>query len=57
MSTFDKSLTFEVMVDRINGQGTRCTKMGADKLAENHPNGPKFIFPNCLPKPKSLGIR
>ena len=29
------------------------TKMGADKLAENTP---KFICPNCLPKPKILGI-
>ena len=26
--------------------------MGADKLAENTPNAPKFICPNCLPKPK-----
>ena len=33
------------------------TKMGADKLAENTPNAPKFIGPNCLPKPKSLGFR
>ena len=27
---------------------------GADKLAEN---APRFIFQNCLPKPKSLGIQ
>ena len=33
------------------------TKMGADKAAENTPNAPKFICPNCLPKPKSLGFR
>ena len=28
--------------------------MGADKLAENTPNAPKFICPICLPKTKSL---
>ena len=27
---------------------------GADKLAENTPNDPEFICPNCLPEPKSL---
>ena len=37
-----------------NGQGTHSTKMGADKLTESTPNTPKFICPNCLPKPKSL---
>ena len=31
--------------------------MGADKLAENIPNAPKFICPNCLTKPKRLGFR
>ena len=31
-------------------------KMGADKLAINILNAPKFICPNCLPKPKSLGF-
>ena len=31
--------------------------MGADKSAENILNAPKFICPNCLPKPKSLGFR
>ena len=31
--------------------------MDADKLAENAPNAPKFICPNCLPKPKSLGFQ
>ena len=30
------------------------TKKGADILAENTPNGPNFICPNCLPKTKSL---
>ena len=40
-----------------HGQGTHCTKMGADKLAEYTPNAPKFICPNCLPKPKSFGFR
>ena len=39
-----------------HGQGTHFTKMGADKSAENTPNAPKFICPNCLPKPKSLGV-
>jgi hypothetical protein len=28
--------------------------MGADKSTESTPNAPKFIFPNCLSKPKSL---
>ena len=27
-------------------------KRDADTLAENTPNGPEFIFPICLPKPK-----
>jgi hypothetical protein len=27
--------------------------MGADGLAENTLNAPEFIFPICLPKPKS----
>ena len=36
---------------------THSTKMGADKLAENTPNTPKFVYPNCLLKPKSLGFR
>ena len=38
-------------------QGTHCTKMGADSSAEINPNVPKFICPNCLPKPKSLGFQ
>ena len=32
------------------------TKIGANKLAENTPNAPKFICPNCLPKLKRLGF-
>ena len=28
--------------------------MGVDKLANNTPNAPKFICPNCLSKPKNL---
>ena len=40
----------------MDKEGTVCTKMGADKSAENTPNAPKFIGPNCLPKPKSLGF-
>ena len=31
---------------------THCTKMGADKSAENTLNAPKFISLKCLPKPK-----
>ena len=31
--------------------------MGADKLAENTPNAQKFMCPNCMSKPKSLGFR
>ena len=30
--------------------------MGVDKLVKNTPNAPKFICPNCLPKPKILGF-
>ena len=29
-----------------HGQGTRSTKMGADKSAKNTPNAPKFICPS-----------
>ena len=39
-----------------HGQGTHSIKMCADKLAENAENAPKFIWPICLPKPKSLGF-
>ena len=28
-------------------------KMGADSFAENTLNAPEFIYPICLPKPKS----
>ena len=45
------------MNNGIHGQGTHCTKMGADSLAENIPNAPKFICPICLPKPQSSGIQ
>ena len=44
------------MINGKHGQGTDSTKMGADKSAENNPNAPKFICPNCLPKSKSLGF-
>ena len=40
-----------------HGQGTHCTKMGADSLAENTPNAPEFISPIGLPKPKSSGFQ
>ena len=36
---------------------THWTKMGADSSAENTPNAPEFIFPICLPKPKSSGFQ
>jgi hypothetical protein len=29
-----------------NGQRTKCTKIGADCLAENTPNAPEFICPS-----------
>ena len=45
------------MINEKHGQRTHSTKMGADKLFKNTPNAPKFICPNCLPKPKSLGHR
>ena len=32
------------------------TKMGANKWNENTPNASKSICPNCLPKPKEIGI-
>ena len=35
-----------------NGQGTHCTKVGADKLADHTTNAPKFIYQNRLSKPK-----
>ena len=40
-----------------HGQGTQCTKMGADSAAENTPNAPEFICPICPPKPKSSGFK
>ena len=45
----------EIMVELngIHGQGTHCTKIGADSLAKNTTNAPKFIGPIGLPKPKS----
>ena len=33
------------------------TKIGADSLAENTPNASQFIYPICLPKPKSSGFQ
>ena len=30
--------------------------MGADKLAENTTDAPNCICPNCLPKPKVVGV-
>ena len=42
------------MINGKHGQGTHCTKMGADSLAENTP---EFICPICLPKPKNYGFQ
>ena len=39
-----------------DGQGTRRTKIGVNKLSENTPNVPNFISQNCLPKPKIFGF-
>ena len=44
------------MNNRKNGQGTHCTKMGADSLAKNTPNAPEFICPICLPMCVSSGF-
>ena len=43
--------------NRKHGRRTRCTKMGADGLAENTPNAPELICPICLPKPKNSGFQ
>lgn len=45
------------MINGKHGQGTHCTKMGADKSAENTTNAPKFIYPRnhmlqCLSVPR-----
>ena len=45
------------MITEKHIQGTHSTKIGADKSAENAPNDPKLIYPNCLPKPKNLEFR
>ena len=45
------------MINEKHGHGTHSTKMGANKLAENHPNASKLIGPKCLLKPKSLRFR
>jgi hypothetical protein len=37
------------LVNGKHGKGTHCTKMGADKLAENTPN---LSAQNVCPKPK-----
>ena len=44
------------MINRKHGQGTHCTKIDANKLAENNQNAPKFIYPNCIPNTKNLGF-
>ena len=37
-------------------KGLTVTKMGTDNSDKNTRNARKFICPNCLPKPKSLGF-
>ena len=54
---FAAELSAPILIQWKHGQGTHCTKMGADSLAKNIPNAPKFICPICLPKPKSLGFQ
>ena len=44
------------MEDIDKGPTSQSTEVGANKLAENTPNAPKFICPNCLPKLKRLGF-
>jgi hypothetical protein len=44
------------LINGKHGQEAHSTKMGADKLAKNIPNVPKFICPIFLSKPKSLGF-
>ena len=36
-----------------HGQGTHCTKLSADSLAEITPNAPESICPICLAKPRN----
>ena len=38
-------------------QGTYCTNIGADNLAENTTNAPEFICPICLHKAESSGFQ
>ena len=48
-----------LMENRSNGkheQGTHSTKMGADKLAENTPNAPKFICPKLSTQEQKFGL-
>ena len=40
------SLSNQWLLNGKHGQGTQCTKKGADKSAENTPSAPKFICPN-----------
>jgi hypothetical protein len=34
-----------------------CPDISADISARNTPNAPEFIFPICMPKPKSSGFQ
>ena len=46
------SAIVEIIVDYgKHGEGTHCTKMGAESSAEN---APEVICPICLPNPKVL---
>ena len=44
-------------MENMDKELTVCTKMGADSVAENSQNAPEFIWPICLPKPKSSGFQ
>ena len=39
-----------------HGQGTHCTKMGADSLAENTPKCPRIYLPNLSAQPQKFWI-
>jgi hypothetical protein len=44
------------LIDGKNGQGTHCTKMGADKSAKNTPNASKIYLPKLSAQVQKFGI-
>ena len=46
-----------VIENMDKAQGTHCTKMCADKLAENNPKCPKIYLPNLSAQAKKLGFQ